>query len=79
MLGKWHLGHFAPEHLPLSRGFDEFYGFYSGFQVIGLVWFGLIWFGGVGGGQFYSKTQFLLQLRLTPSPSSPTSSTSPPL
>ena len=33
MLGKWHLGHFKTAHLPTSRGFDSFVGFYSGFQV----------------------------------------------
>jgi len=32
MLGKWHLGHFKTAHLPTSRGFDSFVGFYSGFQ-----------------------------------------------
>lgn len=32
MLGKWHLGHFRHAHLPRARGFDDFLGFYSGFQ-----------------------------------------------
>ena len=32
MLGKWHLGHFRHAHLPRARGFDDFVGFYSGFQ-----------------------------------------------
>lgn len=32
MLGKWHLGHFRHAHLPRARGFDDFIGFYSGFQ-----------------------------------------------
>ena len=32
MIGKWHLGHFAQPQTPLARGFDTFYGFYSGFQ-----------------------------------------------
>ncbi|QDU29066.1 Arylsulfatase [Anatilimnocola aggregata] len=26
MVGKWHLGHKQPEHLPTSRGFDEYLG-----------------------------------------------------
>lgn len=30
MIGKWHLGMSSPEHLPLARGFDHHYGFYSG-------------------------------------------------
>ena len=29
-IGKWHLGHFNNASTPLSRGFDYFYGFYSG-------------------------------------------------
>ncbi|MCY3814170.1 MAG: sulfatase-like hydrolase/transferase [Gammaproteobacteria bacterium] len=30
MVGKWHLGQWESEHLPLQRGFDHHYGFYSG-------------------------------------------------
>ena len=30
IVGKWHLGHWRAEHLPLQRGFDHHYGFYSG-------------------------------------------------
>jgi arylsulfatase A-like enzyme len=30
IFGKWHLGHFAPEHLPTRRGFDRQYGHYNG-------------------------------------------------
>ena len=30
MVGKWHLGQWNHEHLPLQRGFDHHYGFYSG-------------------------------------------------
>jgi arylsulfatase A-like enzyme len=30
LVGKWHLGHLAPEHHPLRHGFDHFYGHLSG-------------------------------------------------
>jgi arylsulfatase A-like enzyme len=30
VVGKWHLGHFAPEYLPTRRGFDRQYGHYNG-------------------------------------------------
>jgi arylsulfatase A-like enzyme len=30
VFGKWHLGHFAPEYLPLQRGFTRQYGHYNG-------------------------------------------------
>jgi arylsulfatase A-like enzyme len=30
LVGKWHLGHFAPEYLPTRRGFDVQYGHYNG-------------------------------------------------
>lgn len=30
IIGKWHLGHFAPEYLPTRRGFDYQYGHYNG-------------------------------------------------
>lgn len=29
LVGKWHLGHHAPEMLPTARGFDHHYGFYN--------------------------------------------------
>jgi len=31
MVGKWHLGISTVYHHPLNRGFDSFYGYYSGF------------------------------------------------
>jgi arylsulfatase A-like enzyme len=30
MTGKWHLGQSTPDRLPLQRGFDKYYGTYSG-------------------------------------------------
>jgi arylsulfatase A-like enzyme len=30
IVGKWHLGHFAPDYLPTRRGFDRQYGHYNG-------------------------------------------------
>lgn len=30
IVGKWHLGEFKPEYLPLARGFDHHYGHYLG-------------------------------------------------
>jgi arylsulfatase A-like enzyme len=40
LVGKWHLGA-GPEHHPLKRGFDEFYGFLGGshsyFQSAGIL------------------------------------------
>ncbi len=30
IVGKWHLGHWLTEHLPLQRGFDHHYGMYTG-------------------------------------------------
>ncbi|MCS6866486.1 MAG: arylsulfatase [Gemmataceae bacterium] len=30
IIGKWHLGHHAPEYLPTRRGFDYQYGHYNG-------------------------------------------------
>lgn len=30
IVGKWHLGHFEPEYLPMQRGFGQQYGHYNG-------------------------------------------------
>lgn len=30
MVGKWHIGHYKKELLPLNRGFNSFYGHYNG-------------------------------------------------
>ena len=30
IVGKWHLGHWLTEYLPLQRGFDHHYGLYTG-------------------------------------------------
>ena len=32
MVGKWHLGHFSLSHTPKQRGFDTFFGFFSGYE-----------------------------------------------
>jgi arylsulfatase A-like enzyme len=30
IFGKWHLGHFQPDYLPMKRGFERQYGHYNG-------------------------------------------------
>ena len=30
MVGKWHLGHYLPDHFPHRRGFEHFYGLLTG-------------------------------------------------
>ena len=32
LVGKWHLGFCKPDYLPLNRGFDTFFGFWSGYE-----------------------------------------------
>ncbi|XP_014477303.1 PREDICTED: arylsulfatase B-like [Dinoponera quadriceps] len=29
LIGKWHLGYYTPQHIPIHRGFDAFFGFYN--------------------------------------------------
>ncbi|RLU26301.1 hypothetical protein DMN91_000095 [Ooceraea biroi] len=29
LIGKWHVGYHTPQHIPVHRGFDSFFGFYN--------------------------------------------------
>ncbi|XP_047354134.1 arylsulfatase B-like [Vespa velutina] len=31
LVGKWHVGYYAPEYTPANRGFDTFFGYYNGY------------------------------------------------
>nr|XP_050856383.1 arylsulfatase B-like isoform X3 [Vespula vulgaris] len=31
LIGKWHVGYYAPEYTPANRGFDTFFGYYNGY------------------------------------------------
>jgi arylsulfatase A-like enzyme len=40
IIGKWHLGHHAPQYLPTERGFDYHYGFYTAIDHFTRYWQG---------------------------------------
>lgn len=31
LIGKWHVGYYAPKYTPANRGFDTFFGYYNGY------------------------------------------------
>jgi len=40
IVGKWHLGHETPAHLPTERGFDHHYGLYTAIDHFTHIWQG---------------------------------------
>ena len=40
IIGKWHLGHETPDHLPTERGFDYHYGLYTAIDHFTHMWQG---------------------------------------